>query len=266
MPEESFHPLTYKDRSEAQNFELWSKFAPSNQTAYQLTMKHFGSVSGKSVIDFGCGNGLFLKRCLDNGASKVVGLDKSPFMIESARENFPDLMNQSTFIVHDCSKPFNDKENLFDLACSHYALQNSSTIEEFETYLLNMYNSLKEGGMAVICMPRMAKNKSEQKYGAELFGFRLPLAKDFVGPEPIRWTLDFLVPDVQNGRGFLNESWSTVTEYSWSEEILLKTMYKVGFTDVESLDPKLTLSNRKNGHMGTRKKFSCCALFAIGKK
>jgi len=270
MPEKSIQ-LTYSARSHADNFELWSKYTPSNRTAYELTMKHFGSVVGKSVVDFGCGNGLFLKTCLENGASKVMGLDKSSFMIESARENahgstLITTYQSANFVVHDCYSNYDDAENVFDLACSHYALQYSSTFDEFETYVTNMYNSLKENGMAIICMPRMAKNEIEQKNGAEVFGFLIPLEKDFPSiEEPVRWSMDFLKPDTVKGEGFLNESWCSITEYRWSEKMLIKTMHAIGFTEVELFDPKIKLSKGKSSH-GHSSEFACCCLFAVGKK
>lgn len=43
-------------------------------------------LEGKTVLDVGCGNGHFLKGCLDRGAARVHGIDISPEAVGLARE------------------------------------------------------------------------------------------------------------------------------------------------------------------------------------
>lgn len=242
------------------SFEQWSKYVP-NTTSFNINMKHLGNVKGKNVIDFECRNGAFLKSCVENGASRVVGLDKSPFMIRLAKETNPESSETCSFRVQDCSKSFIMGNN-FDFACSNYSLQNCSTYDQFETYLTNMYNSLKTGGMAIISLPRMAKSEQEQEKCAAEFGFVLPLDDNNSGQERLQWTLDFLVPDIEKGEGFLNETFFTALETGWSDKLLLRTMYKIGFREVELLNPKVFVT-RKNDK---KELISACCLLAVGKK
>lgn len=59
---------------------------------YQLTFDRLGAdLSGKSVLDIGCGSGVYCFEAARRGAAKVVGLDVAPTMIAHARETCASL-------------------------------------------------------------------------------------------------------------------------------------------------------------------------------
>ena len=49
---------------------------------YRLTFEHCGNLAGARVLDIGCGTGRFSIECAKRGASKVIGIDFAPSMIE----------------------------------------------------------------------------------------------------------------------------------------------------------------------------------------
>jgi len=51
--------------------------------------------TGKSVLDMGCGDGTFTYTLIENGASRVLGLDPASVAIEMARENSKGIANLS---------------------------------------------------------------------------------------------------------------------------------------------------------------------------
>jgi len=53
---------------------------------YRLTFEHCGDLSGASILDIGCGTGRYSIECARRGASRVVGIDFAPSMIEFSRE------------------------------------------------------------------------------------------------------------------------------------------------------------------------------------
>jgi len=55
---------------------------------------------GASVLELGCGTGLYSRWLLDRGCT-VVGMDISPTMLEQARRRCP----EATFVVGDCETP-----------------------------------------------------------------------------------------------------------------------------------------------------------------
>ena len=61
-----------------------------------------GDVRGQSVLDLGCGPGLYAEELLARGAHEITGLDASPTMIELARRRNPE---HASFRVHDLEQP-----------------------------------------------------------------------------------------------------------------------------------------------------------------
>jgi trans-aconitate methyltransferase len=72
-------------------------------------------LSGERILDIGCGTGQLTKSIADSGAT-VVGIDASPSMIESARNNFPNI----EFFVADAAEVSFDEP--FDAIFSNAAL------------------------------------------------------------------------------------------------------------------------------------------------
>jgi ubiquinone/menaquinone biosynthesis C-methylase UbiE len=75
-------------RQDVQNFYdvVWTQYVPE----YEATQKHWGlfysadEVEGKSVVDAGCGTGIFSAIFAANGAGAVTGIDISPGSLRTA--------------------------------------------------------------------------------------------------------------------------------------------------------------------------------------
>jgi ubiquinone/menaquinone biosynthesis C-methylase UbiE len=78
---------------------------------YRLTFEHCGDLSGAKVLDIGCGTGRYSIECVKRGASRVVGIDFAPAMIEFSHK-IAQQMNVSDkceFICGDfLAYPFNE--------------------------------------------------------------------------------------------------------------------------------------------------------------
>ncbi len=62
-------------------------FRKSCFQCYLKTLKACEPITGKSVVDVGCGPGRYAVVLAQNGARKVLGIDISPAMIEHSREH-----------------------------------------------------------------------------------------------------------------------------------------------------------------------------------
>jgi 2-polyprenyl-3-methyl-5-hydroxy-6-metoxy-1,4-benzoquinol methylase len=53
---------------------------------FRLTFTGLGNLQGKTVLDIGCGSGVYMREALALGASRVIGLDAAPRMLELTRQ------------------------------------------------------------------------------------------------------------------------------------------------------------------------------------
>jgi 2-polyprenyl-3-methyl-5-hydroxy-6-metoxy-1,4-benzoquinol methylase len=99
-----------------------------------------GDLDGKTVLDAGCGPGVFTRVLAERGA-QVTGIDLSPRLIEMAREQDPD--GTIDYRVGDLSEPHPDLEGRFDLIGSYLVLNDVARYREFAATLASL---LKPGG------------------------------------------------------------------------------------------------------------------------
>ena len=102
-------------------------------------------LTGKKVLDLGCGPGLFSLIMADNGAL-VTAFDKSSKMLEMAKKNLKDYQGQISFVEGDCEGDFFEKES-FDYILSRNLTRMLSLPSK--TYLL-WKSYLKKSGKLII--------------------------------------------------------------------------------------------------------------------
>ncbi|KAM3090525.1 class I SAM-dependent methyltransferase [Phormidesmis sp. 146-35] len=94
--------------------------------------------SGERILDLGCGTGQLTQQIATH--AQVVGVDRSPTMIETAQHNYPDLK----FLVADAQsfqvdRPF---DAVFSNAVLHWISNPDSVIQ-------SVYHALRSGGRFV---------------------------------------------------------------------------------------------------------------------
>lgn len=94
---------------------------------------------GERILDLGCGTGQLTAKIVDAGAV-VLGIDADPMMVETARQNYPQL----EFAIAD-ARDFQGDED-FDAVFSNAVLH---WIPEAEAVIGCIYQSLKGGGRFV---------------------------------------------------------------------------------------------------------------------
>jgi len=92
------------------------------------------------ILDLGCGSGE-LTHVIKEEVADVVGIDKSPAMVQKAKLQFP----LTTFQVED-AVDFNFDER-FDAIFSNATLH---WVVDYEKAIKNIYRNLKEGGRLVV--------------------------------------------------------------------------------------------------------------------
>jgi 2-polyprenyl-3-methyl-5-hydroxy-6-metoxy-1,4-benzoquinol methylase len=96
----------------------WAEFQePQHRPKYEDGIRRTGIGPGRSVLDLGCGAGVFCRLAADAGAS-VTGIDAAPALVEIARERVP----EGRFDVGDIQAlPYQDRS--FDIVTAFNILQ-----------------------------------------------------------------------------------------------------------------------------------------------
>ena len=116
--------------------------SPHNQTIKEKLFDLVGDYSGKTILDLGCGIGVFSKD-LSNKAQKVVGIDISEKCIEYAKsKNNSDNIDYFTMDINN----LNLIKEKFDIVFSDMVF---NYIEDYDKLLLNIYELLNDDGIVV---------------------------------------------------------------------------------------------------------------------
>ncbi len=83
--------------------QAWAENEEQQLPTYDHAIRRIGIGPGTSVLEVGCGSGVFLRRAADAGAT-VAGLDASPQLIDLARERVPEAdlrVGDMQFLPHE---------------------------------------------------------------------------------------------------------------------------------------------------------------------
>ena len=136
-----------KSLSPLEGYNLWAhtyneESNPIKNLSDKLVEKFLPDLVGKNVLDAGCGSGKFCLMAEKNNASKILGIDLSPKMIERARSYCP----ASEFRCDDISvSPI--QKNSYDIIICALVLAH---IENLKPALNNLLSGLKKGGTLIV--------------------------------------------------------------------------------------------------------------------
>lgn len=103
-------------------------------------------LSGISVLDMACGAGNYSRLFCYHGAKKVVGVDCSAAMINSARQSTASGLPIT--YVKELGENFRDVEG-FDLVFHSYYLNYADSLEALNKMCRSLYGNLSDGGSMV---------------------------------------------------------------------------------------------------------------------
>lgn len=118
-----------------------------------------GDLSGKTVLDMGCGSGFFSRAVADAGAISVLGIDRSTAQIELAKiEPHPNVK----YLVDDI---FEVPLPKVDVVCAPFLINYLSSKNELVTFLKKVKEALNESGRAIFVID-LPSGRDLKKYGA----------------------------------------------------------------------------------------------------
>jgi SAM-dependent methyltransferase len=103
-------------------------------------------IAGLRVLDLGCGFGAFCRWAVEGGAAKVVGIDLSERMLETARQRSPGLpIRYQPADLDDFELPGEKFDLVFSSLAVHY-------VADFDALCARVRNLLVDGGKFVFSM------------------------------------------------------------------------------------------------------------------
>ena len=126
-------------------FEGYKKLRDSDTNSNDLLeqpamRKLLPDLTGKTVLDLGCGYGHNCAEFAKNGAAKVVGVDISEKMLEVAKaENTDEKITYFNMSMTDIETLGEKFDFIYSSLAFHY-------IEDFDSFAKSMYNCLNSGG------------------------------------------------------------------------------------------------------------------------
>ena len=183
-------------------------------------IERLGDLHGLSVLDVGCGSGAYSRLLKHLGAERVLGVDASAGMIETARWREAHEKLGIDYVCGDIA----DVAGLgsFDLALGVYVLPYAESVEHLRHMCRNVADALTPHGRFVT----------------------LPLNPDFAADpdwySPYGFTLHSTPPRVDGSPAILNVEFDdarfSVTARAWRHETLEAVLRSAGFTDTEWLE------------------------------
>ena len=132
-------------------FDLYQKLRSNPNSLNEIVEKPtmlglVGDVSGKRILDLGCGCGEHLKLYLERGAAFVAGIDLSQAMLQQAAKNLAEF--RPHFLLEQAPMERLDQlnEGGFDLITSSFAFH---YVQDFPALLAKIHDKLAPNGQLV---------------------------------------------------------------------------------------------------------------------
>ncbi|MFD8110215.1 class I SAM-dependent methyltransferase [Streptomyces microflavus] len=179
-----------------------------------------GDVTGLTVLDLGCGSGIYTRRLAAWGAERVTGIDVSEGMLAAGQEREDAQPAGVTYLHRDAARPDPTGDPLLngtcDLVISVYVLCYAVTEQDLTGFFTTARQALKPDGRLVAVTLNPHYGRGVPYYAG--YGFTLTQHEEREGA-PV--TLDATLPGGQS---------MSVTARWWSHSAYEKAASAAGFS------------------------------------
>jgi SAM-dependent methyltransferase len=109
-------------------------------------LRAVGDVGGLSVLDLGCGSGVYTRRLRTLGAAQVVGVDESGEMVAHARRREEREQLGVSYVAGSAVDALPALEGRFDVVTAVYVLPYAPTLDALEGMCATARRALRPGG------------------------------------------------------------------------------------------------------------------------
>ena len=133
-----------------ENADSWFGVTALPQYGVQMItedeLQLFGDVTGKTMLEIGCGSGHSIKYHKDRGAHELWGLDISQNQLDNAKDYLSSFDYDSKLLCASMEENSHIPKDYFDVVYSIYAI---GWATDLDLVFNNIYSYLKEGGQFI---------------------------------------------------------------------------------------------------------------------
>ncbi|MFI5940985.1 class I SAM-dependent methyltransferase [Streptomyces uncialis] len=195
-----------------------------------------GDVTGRRVLDLGCGSGLYVRRLRREGAARAVGLDESTAMVDYARRREGREGLGAEYLVADAAAPSADDlpaiEGAFDLVTAVYVLPYAPTPAALEGLCATARRALPESGGRFVAATLNPDHSTAP-------GWYRPYGMELSAREPVgEGTKGHL-------KAWVGEEVLDVDYFRWSAAAHERALRAAGFDRISWIRPKVSEQGRQ---------------------
>ncbi|MDJ0690633.1 MAG: class I SAM-dependent methyltransferase [Xenococcaceae cyanobacterium MO_188.B32] len=151
----------------AQHYQQVHELPKSEYIDAYTYLNLLGELAGKSILDLGCGEGFYTRQFSHLGATRIVGVELSPKMIELAKQEEAREPLGIEYIVADVCEL--GQIGSFELVVASYLLNHAQTKAQLLKMCQTIYANLKPSGRFVAINDNVAQSPESyplcEKYG-----------------------------------------------------------------------------------------------------
>jgi 2-polyprenyl-3-methyl-5-hydroxy-6-metoxy-1,4-benzoquinol methylase len=117
--------------------------SPNNLIEKPILLELIGDVTGKRILDLGCGEGMFGTELLDDGAAYYHGIDGSHNMLQKAKEHLAPYPHSRSSLACIDLNDWTENASQYDLVLSRMVFH---YIEDLEPIFNKVSSTLKPNG------------------------------------------------------------------------------------------------------------------------
>lgn len=248
------------------NSEYWSKKIQEKKDETRelfglpAFIDYLGEVSGKKILDAGCGEGSITRQLKNQGAN-IEGFDISEAMLRIARDQEKGSENPLKYVqgpAEEISHYF--ESDTYDLIYSYMMLCCNNNLDAF---FKGCHNLLKISGEIVFAVPHPCFNTSSSLWIKEEGAINGLLVKDYFKVEPYIREWDFMTQlDKKENNKKMQE-----VRYPWLLSDYLNSLILAGFKIESILEPQPSVQAiEQQARLQRWRKHAGCFMFVRGKK
>jgi ubiquinone/menaquinone biosynthesis C-methylase UbiE len=141
-----------------------------------------GDIAGKSILDLGCGEGIYSRKFKQKGAARVVGVDISEGMIALAKEEEAQEPLGIEYILCDMQQL--GQIGSFDLVSAAYSLNHAQTQEQLLEMCQTISVNLKPEGRFVAINNKLDRDPESYRFLKE-YGYEETVSDSLKEGQPL---------------------------------------------------------------------------------